>query len=326
MTRTALRFVAVPALIAVAGALVGCGADRGPGAQRASHTTGTSHSARTTSAGSSTPAPPPRRVVHRPSSTRIATLAPSGPSTAGLQRSAESFVRHFYGQVDAGQFDAAWNRLPETVRASSGSLESWRDGYATTLTNEISELTVDGPVGGSATVSLTLRATDLDACADEVRQRFAIRWTLRREGGHWVAGAISAQKVSGRTPRRELADCPSYSAASGAVTPDEAAAVPATEDPGFCETHPCIPNYSNGRGTTVMCADGEYSHSGGIQGACSSHGGVAGGGASSGGSTPSSPSYTPSTSSGGTVHVHGYTRSDGTYVAPYTRRAPCSSC
>ncbi len=35
-----------------------------------------------------------------------------------------------------------------------------------------------------------------------------------------------------------------------------------------------IPNYDNGRGYRVQCADGMYSKSGGIQGACSGHGGV----------------------------------------------------
>ena len=35
-----------------------------------------------------------------------------------------------------------------------------------------------------------------------------------------------------------------------------------------------IPNYDNGRGYRVLCADGTYSQSGGIQGACSHHGGV----------------------------------------------------
>lgn len=37
-------------------------------------------------------------------------------------------------------------------------------------------------------------------------------------------------------------------------------------------------------------------------------------------STPSY-NYTPGTSSGGTVHVKGYTRKDGTYVRPHTRSA-----
>jgi hypothetical protein len=36
-----------------------------------------------------------------------------------------------------------------------------------------------------------------------------------------------------------------------------------------------IPNYENGRGSRVQCNDGMYSRSGGIQGACSGHGGVA---------------------------------------------------
>jgi hypothetical protein len=35
-----------------------------------------------------------------------------------------------------------------------------------------------------------------------------------------------------------------------------------------------IPNYDNGRGYRVQCNDGTYSQSGGIQGACSHHGGV----------------------------------------------------
>jgi hypothetical protein len=35
-----------------------------------------------------------------------------------------------------------------------------------------------------------------------------------------------------------------------------------------------IPNYENGNGYRVQCEDGMYSQSGGIQGACSGHGGV----------------------------------------------------
>ena len=35
-----------------------------------------------------------------------------------------------------------------------------------------------------------------------------------------------------------------------------------------------IPYYDEGRGYRVRCADGTYSQSGGIQGACSHHGGI----------------------------------------------------
>jgi hypothetical protein len=41
----------------------------------------------------------------------------------------------------------------------------------------------------------------------------------------------------------------------------------------FCATHECIANFYNGNGYIVQCADGMWSHSGGIQGACSYHGG-----------------------------------------------------
>jgi hypothetical protein len=234
------------------------------------------------------------------------------------------YVRRFYGQLDERDFDAAWVRLPSAVRASSGSLAAWRAGYAATLANDLSDVSVAIAAGGVATVSLTLRATDLDVCADEVRQRFAVSWTLRRAGDRWVADAISASKGSGRTPRQDPAQCPAGADEPAPGTAGDGTVVADDGEASFCTTHTCIPNYSNGSGTTVMCADGEYSHSGGIQGACSYHGGVAGGGASS--TAGSTPSYAPSTSSGGVVHVRGYTRRDGTYVAPYTRRAPCSYC
>lgn len=67
------------------------------------------------------------------------------------------------------------------------------------------------------------------------------------------------------TPAESYTPPPAYTPPAD-TTPDTTAP--------FCETHDCIPNYPNGRGSTVQCADGSYSQSGGIQGACSHHGGV----------------------------------------------------
>jgi len=60
------------------------------------------------------------------------------------------------------------------------------------------------------------------------------------------------------------------------ASPDPSVSPPPTPSSSadFCDTHDCIPNYPNGNGSTVQCADGTYSQSGGIQGACSHHGGV----------------------------------------------------
>jgi hypothetical protein len=46
-----------------------------------------------------------------------------------------------------------------------------------------------------------------------------------------------------------------------------------SQDAAFCTTHSCIANFPNGHGTVVQCVDGEWSHSGGLRGACNDHGG-----------------------------------------------------
>ena len=46
-----------------------------------------------------------------------------------------------------------------------------------------------------------------------------------------------------------------------------------TQPTGFCASHDCIPSFASGRGSIIECADHEWSHSGGLRGACSGHGG-----------------------------------------------------
>jgi hypothetical protein len=72
----------------------------------------------------------------------------------------------------------------------------------------------------------------------------------------------------------DSARTPSAPSTSVADSPDDGSADDESDSSSFCDTHDCIPNYPNGNGSTVQCADGSYSHSGGIQGACSHHGGV----------------------------------------------------
>ncbi len=47
------------------------------------------------------------------------------------------------------------------------------------------------------------------------------------------------------------------------------------EEEGENSYYPTTENFNEGNGSVVQCADGTYSHSGGIQGACSHHGGEA---------------------------------------------------
>jgi hypothetical protein len=70
----------------------------------------------------------------------------------------------------------------------------------------------------------------------------------------------------------------------GCHTPVPTPPAPPAEAPGsyshatdsqFCSSHACIPNFPNGNGYIIQCVDGEWSHSGGLSGACSDHGGEA---------------------------------------------------
>ena len=96
-------------------------------------------------------------------------------------------------------------------------------------------------------------------------------------GGHDSALAFAGPPIPGNT-------APPAAPGTTQTTPATPPAPPAApvEGPGsydhatdaqFCGDHQCIPNFPNGSGYIVQCADGGWSHSGGRSGACSDHGG-----------------------------------------------------
>jgi hypothetical protein len=66
--------------------------------------------------------------------------------------------------------------------------------------------------------------------------------------------------------------------AAGGTGTEGAGSLSHAEDAQFCGTHECIENFADGHGEVVQCTDGEWSHSGGLSGACSDHGGERAGG------------------------------------------------
>lgn len=219
----------------------------------------------------------------------------TGPSraVASARTSPLSAVRQYYELINKRRLNAAWRRLSPQLQADLGGYETWQAGYKfTTDTKLLAAKTVTAS-HGVATVQVRFVGKDLDACGNRVSQDFAGSWDLRADGSAWLATAARVAKLSGGDVVRDVADCqqpsrggsprwlrryrggrirmprPSHSY----VPPPPPPATPAG---GFCSIHDCIPNYSNGNGYTVQCADGTYSHSGGIQGACSYHGGEAG--------------------------------------------------
>lgn len=235
--------------------------------------------------------------------------------TAKLRRSALRLVRGFYGDASMGLDLAASQRLSRNARQQIRWLQP--QGYTVRVSSRAKGVHIVDSTQRTATLRLRLHTTDVDVCADKVRRVFDVTWHLGRIDGRWRAESINAHKRSGHEPVQQVSNCDfgqlpklndSYRGSSRLPHVD----------------HPCIDSCNGpgpqGNGSYTVCADGSLSHSGGIQGACSHHGGLAGGSSSS--SYPSGSSYSSSGGSTGDVYVHGYYRKDGTYVHPYTRRAP----
>lgn len=98
-------------------------------------------------------------------------------------------------------------------------------------------------------------------CAGRVNLSTA-QQQIARDWRHTAAGTPSAPPAPARAP-------------SSAPSPPSAPShSPAGTAQDFCATHQCIPSFDSGHGSIVQCADGNWSHSGGLPGACSHHGGV----------------------------------------------------
>jgi hypothetical protein len=100
-------------------------------------------------------------------------------------------------------------------------------------------------------------------------------------GGEGAKVRFPMSAVRAYTEANATAYAGSHDLGPGApVSADQSAQDPTPAAPGgggsFCDAHACIDNFDNGTGYIVQCTDGEWSHSGGRPGACSSHGGETG--------------------------------------------------
>jgi hypothetical protein len=221
--------------------------------------------------------PPPRKA--EPQEPELA-LQPIG------QRAAD-FVREYYALLNRRDFDSAWARLSPGLQAQLGPQATWEAGYAFTEGTDPEAVSVVAETPDWARLAVTLASDDLDACGDYVAQRFQGEWEVALEDESLVPTDISFEKVAGGTPVTDPLECPYYEPVEPPASyepppefyPSEddltLPGTPLYEAPtGFCDYHDCIPNFENGTGYPVQCADGSWSQSGGRPGACSWHGGV----------------------------------------------------
>jgi hypothetical protein len=131
---------------------------------------------------------------------------------------------------------------------------------------------------------------------------------IRDDSGNDVA--VLTQAPAGVYPRWRYAFNRIRNSIVTAEPPAPTPPPPPPSEAGFCDTHACIENFDNGNGYIVQCNDGRWSHSGGLPGACSYHGGESGNtysGSSSGGYDSGSGGYSGSGSGTDLGPGNGYT-------------------
>lgn len=131
-----------------------------------------------------------------------------GPDLGRVAHDAERAVRSYYRALDDLEFDAAWARLAPSLQTEFGGFAEWQRGYEYTLSTTPIAVSATASDARHATVDISVRAIDLDACVQRVRQRFEGSWTVARRGGRWIATDIDMEKTRGAEPVRVEAECP----------------------------------------------------------------------------------------------------------------------
>jgi hypothetical protein len=207
---------------------------------------------------------------------------------------AQQAVKKYYGALDNYQYRVAWNYLGTEQQTANPGFGTWSRSLKRNYETNLKSATVRPLTATTAQVAVTLNTLDYDACNNPVWQAFGGVWKVSLDGGDPLLESADISKVGGGNPVLAISECqtilpapPTESSDTGAVPPSTYSDEPPTDpyyDDGsdyaptsdFCSVHDCIGDFENGNGSIVECSDGTFSHSGGVQGACSSHGGVGG--------------------------------------------------
>jgi hypothetical protein len=210
---------------------------------------------------------------------------PTAPSGASLSRGAAiRVVQKHYRDLNRGRLGPAWEDFSGQLKSELGPYSKFVDGYSLTEGTYLQSVRGTSLTPRAVRVAVDFDADNVDVCGDHVRQRYDGTWVVTLDPAGPILADADIEFVTGGDPVRDVSECPAppepkpppprLKRSYGSDYPDPY--LPPSDAGGFCATHDCIPNFDNGSGYVVQCEDGTWSHSGGIQGACSWHGGVRG--------------------------------------------------
>jgi hypothetical protein len=180
--------------------------------------------------------------------------APSAASPSGANSPA-AVVEAYFAAIDAENYEEAWTLGGENL---GESYTQFAAGFANTATDSVEVLSTSGSV-----VTIDLTATQTDG----TQQQFTGTYTVT---GHAITSASVTR--TGAPQSTSTCGAPTNPYGYNFCGVGSHVTSPPTDICSYFIS--CIDNFWNGRGYMVECKDGTYSMSGGIEDACSDHGGV----------------------------------------------------
>jgi hypothetical protein len=241
------------------GALCAAGLLAGCGSTAAVNTSGAGTSSSSTA------------TVQRTVTTTVAATS-RNPARSGARRSGPLVVVSRYWQsINAHQFAVAYADLAASSVAQTQSQFVSDEQHA-----GIQSATFRGHVASIGASTATVDVTSL--VTDDAQfgcRRWAGFYQLSHQAGRWLVSraSITPSPCASSQPLTPTQTGTTPSASPPSSTVEAAGSYSHATDSEFCSTHQCIPNFPNGSGAVVQCVDGQWSHSGGLSGACSDHGG-----------------------------------------------------
>ena len=104
----------------------------------------------------------------------------------------------YYQDITGGKMDAAYGLLSVDMQRHMGTLDQFRQGYQTTISHQLSDVSVVSTQGTQVTITYTLTARDRTQGKRVKVQTFRCEATLSKATGNWHIVDMSAKKQGER--------------------------------------------------------------------------------------------------------------------------------
>jgi hypothetical protein len=145
--------------------------------------------------GTAAPAPSPTAAADDSAAATAAAPTPADDDSMTIDDTAQgaaAVIRHYYADLDRGDFRAAYGRWGNDGQDSHQSFADFKRGFAETATTSVDVGTPGDSEGGAGSIYIDVPVTVRARLKDGTEQRFSGHYSLRRVNN--VDGSTQAQR------------------------------------------------------------------------------------------------------------------------------------